>query len=266
MHTSLKDTTLERDPLFDNPVINTMMCRKSIRKYEPEMPSDDTIRAIVRAGQQAPFAIQLCSLILSRDREQHAYDAPLMFTICVDAHRAELVATERGWPLIMNDLFMLVLGMQDAALMAQNMVIAADSLGLGSCFLGAAPYQVEEIIEQYGLPQRVFPMVQLVMGYPAENPPTRPRYPLDFTIFEGQYPDFNEETIQRAMATMDEGYLAQNYYRSMNAMIPLISGQEETFTFDDYSWTEHISRKLGQWHSSLEELQEKLAICGFHVN
>jgi nitroreductase len=45
------------------------------------------------------------------------------------------------------------------------------SLGLGSCFLGAAPYRAQEITEAYNLLERVFPLVQLAMGYPAENPP-----------------------------------------------------------------------------------------------
>lgn len=258
-------TSQELDPAVDNPIIKAMLNRKSIRKYRPEMPGDEAIKAIVRAGQQAPFAIQLCSLVLSRDREQHAYEAPLKFIICVDAHRAEVVASRRGWQIAMNDLFLLVLGMQDAALMAQNMVMAAESLGLGSCFLGAVPYQAEEIIETYKLPPRVFPMVGLVMGYPAEDPPPRPRYPLAFTLFEGQYPAFDEEMIQRAMAAMDEGYLEQNYYQGMNTMIPLRDGREETFTFETYSWTEHISRKVGQWHQSPDELLAKLAACGFEI-
>ncbi len=42
---------------------------------------------------------------------------------------------------------------------------------------------------------------------------------------------------------MDDGYLAQEYYRKANAMIPLHGKKEETFTYDTYSWTEHISRK-----------------------
>src|SRR5690606_13558808 len=64
----------------------------------------------------------------------------LLFTICVDAHKLELIMAQRGWKMVTNDLSLLVLGIQDAALVAENMVIAAESLGLGSCFLGAAPY------------------------------------------------------------------------------------------------------------------------------
>jgi len=50
--------------MIDNPVIKAMLNRKSIRKYTDEMPSDEVIETIVRAGQQAPFASQIYSLLL----------------------------------------------------------------------------------------------------------------------------------------------------------------------------------------------------------
>jgi nitroreductase len=251
--------------MLTNPMIEAMMNRKSIREYTDKWPSDEVLTTIVRAGQQAPFSYQLCSLLLSRKRDRNPFRAPLLFTICVDSHRLELVMARRNWQMVTNDLSLLFFGIQDAALVAENMVIAAESLGLGSCFLGDAPYHAPAIIKEYRLPKRVFPLVQLAMGYPAENPPPRPRYPLDFTLFEDAYPDFDEELIRRAMTNMDEGYLAQGYYRRANYQIPLEGERQETFTFDNYSWTEHISRKAGQWEAALEELLEPLAQCGFHV-
>jgi FMN reductase (NADPH) len=251
--------------MFNNPVIETMMNRKSIRAYTDESPPDKVIASIVRAGQQAPFAYQLGSLLLSRKRDRNPYGAPLLFTICVDSHRFERIMSQRDWQMGQNDLSLLLFGIQDAALMAENMVIAAESLGLGSCFLGGAPYRAKAIIDEYKLPPRVFPLVQLTMGYPAENPPPRPRYPLDFVLFEDEYPELDDELVQKAMALMDEGYLAQDYYRKAGYQIPLQGEREETFTLDTYSWTEHISRKVGQWLPSLEDLIEPLAHCGFHV-
>jgi nitroreductase len=248
-----------------NAVIETMLNRKSIRQFTDESPSDEVLSTIVRAGQQAPFAYQLCSLLLSRKGKENPFGAPLLFTICVDSHRFELIMARRNWRMAQNDLSLLLFGIQDAALMAENMVIAAESLGLGSCFLGDAPYQAKAIAEQYRLPKRVFPLVQLAMGYPAENPPPRPRYPLTFTLFEDQYPELDDDRIQEAMTVMDEGYLAQDYYRRANYQIPLPQDREETFTFDDYSWTEHISRKVGLWLTSLDDLREPRAECGFHV-
>ena len=249
----------------ENPVVETMLQRKSIRRYTDQVPTDEVVETVVRAGQQAPFAHQLCSLLLCRKREENPFHAPLHFIVCVDAHRMERVMARRNWELVTNDLSLLLFGIQDAALMAENMVIAAESLGLGSCFLGGAPYQAEAIIEKYQLPSRVFPLVGLAMGYPAEDPPPRPRYPLEFTLFEDHYPALSDEMVEQAMAVMDEGYMAQDYYRRAGYQIPLQGEREETFTFDNYGWTEHISRKLGQWLTSLDDILEPLARCGFHV-
>jgi len=249
----------------NNFVIQTMLDHKSIRKYTDKTPSDEMIETIIRAGQQAPFASQYYSVLLSRNKERNPWKAPLLFTICVDSHKFELIMAKKDWRLVTNDLTLMLFGIQDAALMAENMVIAGRSLGLGSCFLGSAPYRAERIAEEYDLPKRVFPLVQLVMGYPAEDPPTRPRYPLEFTLFEDKYPKLNQDTISKAMQQMDDGYLAQDYYRNLNAKIPLQGKREETFTYDNYSWTEHISRKWGQWYPEPKDLLEQLEKRGFHI-
>jgi len=252
--------------MLTNPVIEAIMRRKSIRRYTEDQPTDEVVHTIVKAGQQAPFAAQLGSLLLKRDLKKNPFKAPLLFTICVDVHRMEIVMSARGWRRQMSDVGTLLLGIQDAAYMAENMVIAAESLGLGSCCLGATPYYADRIIEEYDLPSKVFPLVQLTMGYPAEDALPRPRYPLDFTLFEDRYPRFEPDQIERAMKRMDEGYLSQDYYRNLDALIPLTERREELFTFDDYSWTEHISRKLGQWGKDPNELLTPLAKCGFRTS
>jgi nitroreductase len=250
--------------MLSNPIIKIILQRKSIRKYKSEMPLDKVIETVVRAGQQAPFASQLCSLLLKRGPQGNPFKAPLLFIVCVDSYKWELIMAERDWQMKADDALLLLLGMQDAALMAENMVIAAESLGMGSCFLGGIPFNSKAIIEKYKLPPRVFPMVGLTMGYPAENPPPRPRYPLDFVLFEGEYPRFSKEQIQEAIQVMDEGYLAQDYYRRLNALIPLKGDRQEIYDYDTYSWTEHISRKWGQ-QLFPSTLLEHLKRCGFDV-
>jgi len=250
--------------MITNPVIELLLQRKSIRKYTAEQPPDEVVRTIVRAGQQAPFAYQMCSVLLSR-RGKKPFGAPLLFTICVDAHKLELIMAQRGWHMVTNDLSLLVLGMQDAALVGENMVTAAESLGLGSCFLGAAPFMADKIARQYKLPPRVFPLVQLAMGYPAEAPAPRPRYPLEYTLFEDKYPELDAPAVQAAMQAMDEYYLREGYYRRLDAKIPLEDGRQDAFTYDDYTWTEHISRKVGQWEASPERILEQFAKRGFRI-
>lgn len=248
-----------------NAIIKTMLEHKSIRKYLDKSPSDEVIQIIVRAGQQAPFAYQAYSILLSRNAKRNPFRAPLLFTICVDYHKFGLIMAKRRWKLATNDLALLLLGMQDAAYMAQNMVVAGRSLGLGSCFLGSAIYNADKIAESYDLPEKVFPIVQLTMGYPAEDPPSRPRYPIEFTLFENKYPKLDERAVAKAMKQMDEGYLEQDYYRKGKIRIPLERGRRETFTFDNYSWTEHISRKVGQWDPDPKKLLSQLERRGFNI-
>jgi len=243
-----------------------MLDHKSIRKYTEQMPTDETVETIVRAGQQAPFASQFYSVLLSRNRKRNPFKAPLLFTICVDSHKFERIMAKRGWKLVTNDLTLLFFGIQDAAYMAENMVTAARSLGLGSCFLGSAMFRADKIAEEYQLPKRVFPLVQLTVGYPAEDPPTRPRYPMEFTLFEDKYPELNAKMVGKAMKQMDDGYLAQDYYRKAKIKIPLRGERKDDFTYDNYSWTEHICRKWGQWYPHSKELLNQLEKRGFNLN
>jgi nitroreductase len=258
------DFTHQEDSMLNNPVVDTMLKRKSIRRYTDEMPSEEVIRSVVRAGQQAPFASQLASVLLARGCEGNPYKAPLYFILCVDSYKWERIMAKRNWSMVGDDLLLMLLGLQDAALMAENMVTAAESFGMGSCFLGGVPFESEQIIAKFKLPPRVFPMVGLVMGYPAENPPPRPRYPLDFVLFEDEYPQLDDSIVQRAMDVMDEGYQAQDYYQRLKAMIPLQGGREETFSYDTYSWTEHISRKWGQ-NLFPATLLDQFERCGFDL-
>lgn len=243
-------------------MIETLMSHRSIRKYKNRDVDNKTIETIVRAGQQAAFASQAYSLLLKRDSENNPFHAPLLFTVCIDAYKFECIMKKRGWDeTAMNDIFLFILNMQDACYAAQNLVTAAESMCLGTCYLGMTPYNAEKIADDYSLPERVFPFVQITAGYPDEEPDIRPRYPLDFTLFEDKY-GFSEDTLISAMEQMDEGYLAQDYYRKANYMIPL-NDRNEKYDFSNYSWTEHISRKWGQWKPKKDSILKILSKCGF---
>jgi FMN reductase (NADPH) len=253
--------------MITNETIETLMNRKSVRKYTDRKLSSDELETIIRAGQQAPFASQLYSVLFST-KGSIAFNAPIWFVICVDAYKLERFMKLRGWKIVTNDLTLLLLGMQDAAYMAENMVIAAESLGIGSCFLGAvssSASRMKTLSKRFELPKRVFPIVELVMGYPDEDFPPRPRYPLAFTLFENKYPELSDQDVEKAMKVMDDGYLEQEYYKRQRAKIRLEDGREDSYTFRNYSWTEHISRKWGQWTRSPDELLDTLNKRGFSL-
>jgi hypothetical protein len=64
---------------------------------------------------------------------------------------------------------------------------------------------------------------------------------------------------------MDEGYIDQNYYEDLSGKISLQGDREETYTYEDYGWTEHVSRKWGQWFESPEKIIKQLNKCGFNI-
>jgi len=250
--------------MIENEVINAMMNRRSVRTYKKDQPSDEIIETVVRAGQQAPFASQLYSILLTR-KKKAPFGAPLWFIILADVHKLERFMKLRGWDILTNDVTMLLFALQDATYAAENMVIAAESLGMGSCYLGVQAQRARQIVKQYKLPRRTFPIVELVMGYPDEEFPTRPRYPLPFALFEDRYPDLSDEQVREAMQVMDEGYLSQGYYVKQKAKIRLEGERKETYTYDNYSWTEHISRKWGQWFPSPNDMLDVLLEQGFDL-
>lgn len=251
--------------MIHNETIDLLLGHRSIRSYTNEPVSQEMIDTICAAGQQAAFAHQCYSIVISRDAAKHAFNAPIHFLICIDVYKLELILQKRGWQRTMCDLSTLLFSMQDAAYAAQNMVIAAESMGLGTCYLGFVPFAAEQNRRKWNLPDKVMPLVGLVVGHPAQNPPVRPRFPKEFTCHETHYRHPDEILLNQAMRVMDEGYLAQDYYRNAGYMVPLEDGREEQYSMDDYSWTEHISRKLGQWNRSTSEMINLFEAYGFSI-
>ena len=102
--------------MLSNAVIEIIMKRASVRSYTDKMPSNEVIETVVRAGQQAPFAMQLCSTVLQKGGK-FAWAAPLNFIILADVHRMQRILEKRGWTLRTNDLTLLLFALQDAAYM-----------------------------------------------------------------------------------------------------------------------------------------------------
>jgi hypothetical protein len=68
---------------------------------------------------------------------------------------------------------------------------------------------------------------------------------LEQVLFDHKYPDLGDERVEGAMTVMDEGYLEKDYCRNSNYIIPLEGDREETYMYNNYGWSEHISPKWG---------------------
>lgn len=78
----------------------------------------------------------------------------------------------------------------DACIMAQNIVIAAESMGLGTVYLGSILNDSEKICELLKLPKLTFPVIGLGLGYPNQNPQIKPRMEMKLRVFENTYKVF----------------------------------------------------------------------------
>jgi len=250
------------DPLPDsNPMLDTILRRASVRVFEDTDVPDEVVQQLVRCGQQAPFTGQMYTVIATRDpavrRElassfgSLAARGALFMLFCLDLRKLDKFIAARGRSNAMDDLSLLFLGIQDVAYFAENLVLAAEAEGLGSVFLGAAPWNASALRRLFDLPLRVYPVVGLVMGYPAERPGPRPRVPTKTVLHWDRYRDLGPEEIEDALQVMDEGLIRAGYYK--NARIPLREGEDRE-TERTYGWGEHISRKYGQWRGTMQDL------------
>ncbi|HUU77681.1 MAG TPA: nitroreductase family protein [candidate division Zixibacteria bacterium] len=246
--------------------------RRSIRKFLNKEIPKDVINKILLAGFRAPFAYQITSVVYTRDKgkmkqlnKMGIYPTTDLFMVFFfDFNRMERIVKARNYEYDFDDSLLLWIGIQDVSLVAENVVLAAEAMGLGSVLLGGAPLMVDTISEVLNVPPKVFPVVGLCLGYPDPDHlfDIRPRFPLQYTAFEDKYRELSIEELGKCMKSMDEGYITQGYYIKQNAKIPL-SNKEDKIGFDKYSWSEHISRKISQGRWSEESLITILRKHGF---
>lgn len=230
--------------------------RRSIRHFTEKPVSDSTLKKILEAGIRAPFGAQLYSMVYTRDKEKMKKlrtigiypSTKVLILFFVDFRKLEKMIQERGYQYNYDDGMLLWLAIQDAVLVAENVILAADALGLGSVLLGAPPLKADLVSKVCDVPNRVFPVVALCLGYPDPSVKIniRPRFPLKYIAFKDSYHDLSKLEIKECMRAMDEGYIAQGYYmKILKKKIPLMKGKDEV-DLNKYSWSEHISRKFSQ--------------------
>lgn len=189
--------------------------RKSVRKYTDQPISKDTKKLLVEAALAAPTAgNQLLYSILDItdqsvkeqlavycDNQPFIKEAPAVYVFVADHQRWNKIYLSAGCdprPCGPADAW---LAQADACIAAQNMVVAAHSLGLGSCYIGDIIENGEKVKELLNLPDKVIPACMLVLGYPEETQLQREkpaRFDEKYLVFENSYHDLSLEEAKEA--------------------------------------------------------------------
>ncbi|NLD04001.1 MAG: nitroreductase [Clostridiales bacterium] len=203
-----------------NPITDSLKSRKSVRAFEDRQIPEDIKQEILRCAAQAPTAgnQQLYTILditdqalkeklaVTCDNQPFIAKAPLVLIFCADAQKWHDAYIEAGCGPRAPGAGDLMLAVCDAAIAAQNAVTAAESFGIGSCYIGDIMERCEAHRELLGLPPFVFPALMLVFGYPTAQQISREkpeRFAMKHIVHENTYrrmdgPELREMLSQRA--------------------------------------------------------------------
>jgi nitroreductase len=232
-HVELVDPPAEADPLagrlFDryrddlalpvgwNATLDTILAHRSVRAYTADPVPEGAIELAVAAAQSAASSsnLQPWSVIAVEDparkarlaalagNQKQILQAPLFLLWIVDHHRLTRNGERIGTPAeALHYLESFLLGAVDTSLAAQNAVVALESIGLGSCYIGAIRNKPAEVAAELGLPPQAFALFGLTVGHPDPDAPAsvKPRLPQDAVLFRETY---GEADAPHALAAYD---------------------------------------------------------------
>lgn len=227
-----------------NETITLLKNHRSIRHFKDYPISEETLKELVEAGQSASTSnfIQAYTIINIKDQEKrkiiaelsgnqkHIIDAPLFLVFVADLERAKICCELNEETMDIGSSEAFLLATIDTALMAQNIMTAAESMQMGGVFIGAIrnnPSLVSTLLE---LPQNTYPVFGMCLGYPDQINEQKPRLPMQVILKENQYDN-----------RLDEEYLMK-----YDAEIVKYYGSRSDGKRTD-SWTKQLSRMFSKY-------------------
>jgi len=249
-----------------NEVLRCLFTHRTVRAYLPDALPPHTFETLVAAAQSAPSSsnLQLWSVIAVEDTgrkarlaqvaggQAHIEQAPLFLVWLADLSRADRMAAARGRTLEgCAYLESFVVAAIDAALAAQNAAAAAESLGLGTCYVGAMRNDPERVAAELGLPPRAMALFGLCVGYadPARSSAIKPRLPQAMVAFRERYalPPAENDLV----ASYDETLAAFSRAQGMG----------------DVTWTSRVFARMGTLKglNGRERMRAMMQALGFEL-
>ena len=243
-----------------NAVHTLLNSHRSIRKFTDQKIDDALLETIVSTAQSAATSSFLQGATVIRVRlpesrkkmaayagnQAYVESAAEFLVFCADLKRPGNCCEQYEKPFAGDFTEHFIIATVDVALMAQNMVIAAEAAGLGICYIGGIRNKPREVSDLLQLPKGVYPVFGLCLGYPDQDPECKPRLPLSVIMKDEVY---NEEGDAESIAAYDEQ--VREYYR------------QRTGGGHGICWSEQVSTLLSE--KARPHMRDFLAEQGFKM-
>lgn len=220
-----------------NDTISTQLNHRTIREFTDEAVPREVLDQLFDVAMRTPSSLgmQGASIIHVTDRDlqrrfaevgtqEYVGRAPVYLLYIVDLHRAAKVLEEAGRPTEPAGYPRnFIAGFTDACLMAQNICVAAESLGLGVNYLGNVHNDAQAFVDALNLPSLTFPVVGMTLGYPNQEPQLKPRMNREFRVFENGYAE--PENWTAALADYDADMTTYYDLRDANRRVDSFTQQ-----------------------------------------
>ena len=185
-----------------NDVIKQLTAHTSVRQFETTPLSNEVKQTLIAAAQsgsssnfvQAYTFIDVTDLALRQEienvmeRATHVTQTGAFYVVVADLYRHAKIVEQAGLPLdSIANMDSLIIAIADATIAAQNMVVAAESMGLGICYIGGIRNDMNRIAELLDLPPYTVPLFGLTIGVPTQQNEVKPRLPQVQVVAENRY-------------------------------------------------------------------------------
>lgn len=184
--------------------VETILSHRSIRKFTNQPISEDIFNTLIDSGRRASSSnhLQAVSIVRVTDHKirqgikeasgmTYVEECAEFLVFCIDfqKHHQLNPDAQLDWAEVT------LIGAVDTGIMAQNVLLAAESLGLGGVYIGALRNNIEQVSELLQLPEYCAPLVGLCLGYPDQDPEIKPRVPKELMLYENSYPELDKVAV-----------------------------------------------------------------------
>jgi len=246
-----------------NETIKVQLAHRTIREFTDRQIPKEVFELLMEVARRTATStgMQACSIIRVTDtkikkeiagicKQDYVARAPELLIFIADQFRNKQIAKEKDChEETAKDMDRFFAAFTDACLMAQNVVTAAESIGLGTVYLGSILNDSEKICELLKLPDLTFPVIGLGLGYPNQNPQLKPRMDMRLRVFENTYKAF-------------ESYLGEirEYDKEIRAYYDLRDPSKPVDSFSD-----QVVARLKQRNPKRQEILNVVRKQGFEL-